>query len=103
MFGSKDIIEADLNNHFSRFEDPLWDDENAPSVLLHVKRISKKSGIVWKFFENKTLLFALDSKTISDKNTEFLSTVEGTQWLLASYKVGGKTLEKICEMLESRK
>ncbi len=96
MLGSKETIEADLNKHFSRYEDPLWDDDEiSKSKIIEIKRMAKGGEYSWKFFDNKKLVFILDGKTLSKKAVKFLLTVEGVKFMIDQYKNGCVNVSKM--------
>ena len=56
--GSRETIEADLNNHFSRYVDGLWNDDENPSKAIHIKRISSKDFAKhsWRIYEDSKIV-----------------------------------------------
>jgi len=97
--GIKDSIEADLNSHFAKHEDPLWDEEKGEQVarIVEVKRISTKGfdKHSWKIVENKETVLTIESGNLSKKQIEFLLTPFGIKTLIQKYKDGNNTLTKM--------
>ena len=103
MFGSRDSIEADLNNHFSRFADPLWDDEEIARKIIEVKRVSLKDFTKhsWRIYENSKIAVIIDSESLSKKQINILLSADGFNFLIQTYKAGNKNLTKIKKALGS--
>lgn len=106
---NKDTIEADLNKHFSRYDDPLFDEEEsyARKKCIHIKRsyIKVKDEHTWKFIDseikNKDMYLSLSSKGMTRKIINFLLTPEGFNLLLKLYKEGNNTTIKIKKAIEA--
>ncbi len=106
---NKDTIEADLNKHFSRYDDPLFDEEESfdRKKCLHIKRtyVKVKDEHTWKFIDseikNKDLYLSLSSKGMTKKLILALLTPEGFNLLLKLYKEGNTTTVKIKKALEA--
>lgn len=97
MFGNKEATEADLNRHFSRFADELWDDDEIKEKCVEVKRLSSKdfSKHSWKIFEDSELVVLLESCSLTKKQIKFLLTVDGIKFLIETYKKGNCNITKI--------
>jgi len=105
MSGLRDIIEGDLNRHFSKFDDSLFDDEKdgESKKSIRVKRISTKSfdKHSWKIFENNKIALIIEGESFIKKQITFLLTMAGIQFLIATYKEGNNTLVKIKKALKN--
>lgn len=101
MFGTKDTVEADLNKHFSRFEDPLWDEKKENKNYIEIKRTSSKdfSKHAWKIYENSSIVAILESENFTKKQINFLLTVDGLKTLIEIYKQGNNNISKIKKAL----
>ena len=99
MSGTKDSIEADLNSHFAKHEDQLWDEEKSENIakVVEVKRISTKAfdKHSWKIMENKEVVLIIESGNLSKKQIDFLLTPFGIKTLIQKYKDGNNTSTKI--------
>ena len=102
MFG-RETIEADLNRHFSKFVDDLWDDEENASNMIEVKRISSKdfNKHSWRIYENSKIAVIIDSESLNKKQIKILLSNDGFNFLIATYKAGNKNLTKIKKALGS--
>lgn len=97
MFGIKDTVEADLNKHFSRYEDPLWDEDESNKASIEVKRVSTKNfeKHSWRIFENSKLAVVVDSEVLTKKQINFLLTMDGIKFLVDTYKNGNRNVTRI--------
>ena len=102
MLGSKETIEADLNKHFSRYEDPLWDETSeSKNRVIEIKRTTKGGDASWKIIENKKVIFILEGSSLPKKTVKFLSSVEGVRFLIEQYKNGCINMSKMKKALKS--
>jgi hypothetical protein len=99
---AQDSVETDLNKHFSKYEDPLWDEaKEAMESLYEVKRVKKTKMPQWKVFANKELLYVIDSAECSQKQIDYLLTIDGFRFILKTIKAGAKTFDKFMEALNA--
>lgn len=82
----KDTIQADLNKHFSRYEDPLWDEEHPVDNVFEIKIATSKKTTVWKLLQNKKVILAINKTDLPNNIAEKLSTGDGLQNLLKLFK-----------------
>lgn len=103
MFGTKDSIEADLNKHFSRFEDPLWDEDESKTKIIEVKRVSSKSfdKHSWKILENSKIIAVITDDYLSQKQINFLLSPEGITFIINTFKSGIRKATKIKELVKN--
>jgi hypothetical protein len=52
-------------------------------------------GEKWKIFENNTVMFIVESEKLTNKEKDFLYSVEGVNFLLSQYKLGIKSLSSL--------
>ena len=104
MFGSKDIIEADLNKHFSRYEDPLWDDEENKLKCIQISRTSTKNfeKHSWKVIVNSKAVATIESSSLTKEQINFLMSPDGVNFLIQSYKKGNDDAIKIKQSLAAQ-
>jgi len=99
----KDTVEADLNKHFSRYEDPLWDDteEENSKKMIRVKVISPRGAekYKWKIYENTIVTLTIEGKYLNKGQINYLLTPTGMNFILSSYKAGINTMNKFKKLL----
>lgn len=104
MFGTKDTIEADLNRHFSKYEDPLWDEDENSKKSISVTRVSNKTfdKHLWKFYENSKLVLTVEDTYFTKKQIKFLLSVDGIKFLIDAYKAGDRNASRIKKSLAEK-
>ena len=100
---TRTAVESDLNKHHSKYEDPLWNEsEEASKTLIHVKLKKTSSKCIWNVFSNKVLVFAINGALLTKKDLKFLLTLEGSQFIIQSYKDGCNSMNKFRVLLKGR-
>jgi len=96
LYGDSFSINMDLNQHFSRYEDPLWDEseEEIKSSLIEVKRVDSKDKCIFNIIKNGKLSCTIDCSKLTKRQVEFLKTIEGMLFMLNSFKNGVKNLSE---------
>lgn len=96
----------DQNNKFNlnKFEFDLFHEEkNIPQKVLRVKRVSlPNKGEKWKIFENNKNVFTLEGSKLTNKEKEFLRTVDGINFLLEQYKEGIKSFNSLKQEIKKK-
>ncbi len=99
----KESVEADLNKHFSRYEDPLWDEDEGEDrkklyrVKLSLPRGSEKHK--WKVYEDNSVVFVIDGRYLNKHQISYLLSPEGMNFILSSYKAGADNMNKFKKRL----
>ena len=88
----------------SKFDFELYKEEdNIAEKVIRIKRISlPNNGDRWKVFENSTVVLTLEGSKFTNKEKEFLRSVEGANWLLGRAKVGIKSFNSLKKELKKR-
>lgn len=98
-------VDSDLNRHHSKYEDPLWDNDEPAGgksvniVLKNFKHGSKKD-YSWDFFDSGKYLFSLRAYLLNFKQIEFLQSPEGMLFLLNKYKEGYTNASRIISQIK---
>lgn len=85
--------DNNLKYNLSKFEYDLYhESDDITFPVIRVKRISlPNKGEKWKIFENNKAMFIVEGSKLSNKEKEFLRTVDGINFLIAQYKQGIKS------------
>jgi len=90
-------IEADLNHHFVRYEDPLWDESLIEGKDL-IYRVYKKNINKKCFFDvsiNNKTIYIIDCSKLTKKQKTFVQSVEGLKFIIEQLKKGVKSFNKL--------
>jgi hypothetical protein len=102
MYKNTLTIEADLNRHFSRYDDPLFDDELEVKDYIRISINRKKDGYRISILKNEEVVYMIDSNKLTKKQSNFLQTGAGLQFVLTQYKKGVKNIsglkKALCEL-----
>jgi hypothetical protein len=96
--GSTEDFKDQLIKHpLSKFEYDLYHEEDDIDMpVVRVKRFSMPNkGEKWKIFENGKPVFIVEGTKLSNKEKEFLRTVDGVNFLIAQHKQGIKSFNTL--------
>lgn len=101
MYGDSFSINMDLNQHFSRYEDPLWDEneEELKGSLIEIKRIDLKDKCMFNIIKNGKVFYTIDCSKLTKRQGEFLKTTEGMLFMLDNFKNGIKTINGLKKVM----
>lgn len=89
----------DQNSRYnlSKFEYDLYHEEDdVAEKVIRVKRISlPNKGEKWKIFEDNKVLFIVEGAKLTNKEKDFLRSVDGVNFLIAQFKQGIKSLNAL--------
>ena len=89
----------DQNSRYnlSKFEYDLYHEEDdVAEKVIRVKRISlPNKGEKWKIFEDNKVLFIVEGSKLTNKEKDFLRTVDGVNFLIAQFKQGIKSFNAL--------
>lgn len=90
---SKDGTKYNL----SKFEYDLYHEEDdVAEKVIRVKRVSMPNkGEKWKIFEDNKVMFVLEGTKLTNKEKDFLRTVDGVNFLITQYKQGIKSFNSL--------
>lgn len=91
---SEDFKDQNNKHNLSKFEYDLYHEEDDKTEkIVRVKRVSMPNkGEKWKIMIDAKVIFTIESTKISRKEKDFLSTVEGFNFMLTQGKAGIKSL-----------
>jgi len=100
MYGDSYSINMDLNQHFSRYEDPLWDDCEKNNIFYHIKKRESGDKCFLDFIKNGKKIYTLDCSKLNKKQSKFIKTAKGMVFALKKFKEGIKNLSGIKKELK---
>ncbi len=89
--------DGNLKYNLSKFEYDLYHEEDDKAEkVIRVKRVSMPNkGEKWKIFEDNKVMFTLEGTKLTNKEKDFLRTVDGVNFLIAQYKQGIKSFNSL--------
>ncbi len=83
--------------NLSKFEYDLYHEEDdVAEKVIRVKRVSMPNkGEKWKIFEDNKVMFILEGTKLTNKEKDFLRTVDGVNFLITQYKQGIKSFNSL--------
>lgn len=94
---TEEIKENNSRYNLSKFEFDLYHEEDDKAEkVIRVKRVSMPNkGEKWKIFEDNKVMFVVEGAKLTNKEKDFLRTVDGVNFLLAQYKAGIKSFNSL--------
>ena len=92
-----DVKDPGLKYSLSKFEYDLYHEEDDKvEKVISVKRVSMPNkGEKWKISENGKVMFVIEGTKLTNKEKEYLRTIDGVNFLIAEYKQGIKSFNYI--------
>lgn len=91
--------QKDQNSKFnlSKFDFDLYHEEdNKAETVIRIKRVSMPNkGEKWKIFENNKVMFVVEGSKLTNKEKDFLRTVDGLNFLITQFKGGIKSFNSL--------
>jgi molybdate-binding protein len=105
LYGDNYSINLDINQHFARYEDSLWDEseEETEAPVYRVKKRKDKNIHYIDVMNKKKIVYTLDCSKLGKRNYNFIISVEGMQFVLEQFKKGIKSLNGLKKELKQRK
>ena len=102
---TEDFKEQNLKYNLSKFEYDLYHEEDDVALpVIRVKRFSMPNkGEKWKVFEDNKVTFIIEGTKLTNKERDFLHTVDGVSWLLSQAKLGIKSINSLKKELKNKK
>lgn len=100
--------DAKKNDRYSnlnilRIDNELFKDEdNVIHDIITVKHIFLRKEEAWEIFSNEKLVLTLRGKSFTKNEKKFLSTPEGMNYIISSFKDGTKTGTKLIKKIKKR-
>lgn len=95
--GTDESKDGNLKYNLSKFEYDLYHEEDdVAEKVIRVKRVSMPNkGEKWKIFEDNKVMFVVEGTKLTNKEKEFLRTIDGVNFLIAQYKQGIKSFNSL--------
>jgi hypothetical protein len=89
--------DGNLKYNLSKFEYDLYHEEDdVAEKVIRVKRVAMPNkGEKWKIFEDNKVMFVLEGTKLTNKEKDFLRTVDGVNFLITQYKAGIKSFNSL--------
>ena len=102
--GGEETKDSSIKYTLSKYEYDLYHEEDdVVNPLIRVKRFSlPNKNEKWKFFEDNKVTFTLEGAKLTNKEREFLRTVDGINFLLNSYKEGINSVNAFKKQLKEK-
>ena len=101
---SDEFKDQNLKYNLSKFEYDLYHEEDdVVEKVIRVKRVSMPNkGEKWKIFEDTKLIFTVEGAKLTNKEKEFLRTIDGVNFLISQYKQGLKSINYLKTEIKKR-
>lgn len=101
---TEEFKDQNQKYNLSKFEFDLYHEEDDKvEKVIRVKRVSMPNkGEKWKIFEDNKVMFVLEGTKLTNKEKEFLHTVEGINFLISRYKAGIKSFNSLRTELKKK-
>lgn len=89
--------DGNLKYNLSKFEYDLYHEEDDKAEkVIRVKRVAMPNkGEKWKIFEDNKVMFVVEGTKLTNKEKDFLRTVDGVNFLITQYKQGIKSFNSL--------
>lgn len=87
---TEEMKEYNSKYSLSKFDFDLYHEEDdIANKVIRVKRIMlPNKGERWKISEDNKVMFIVDGNKLTNKEKDFLRSIEGVNFLMAQYKAG---------------
>jgi hypothetical protein len=94
---TEEVKDQNLKYNLSKFEYDLYHEEDdIAEKVIRVRRVSMPNkGEKWKIFEDNKAVFIVEGSKLTNKEKEFLRTVDGVNFLINQYKSGIKSFNAL--------
>lgn len=95
--GGEESKDGNLKYNLSKFEYDLYHEEDDKAEkVIRVKRVSMPNkGEKWKIFEDNKVMFTVEGTKLTNKEKDFLRSVDGVNFLITQYKQGIKSFNSL--------
>ena len=93
----EEFKDTNLKYNLSKFEYDLYHEEDDVSEkVIRVKRMSlPNKGERWKIFEDNKVVFVVEGAKLTNKEKDFLRSVDGVNFLITQFKQGIKSFNAL--------
>lgn len=101
---TEEVKDQNIKYNLSKFEYDLYHEEDDVSEkVIRVKRFSlPNNGEKWKIFENNKVMFILEGSKLTNKEKDFLHTIDGVNFLISQYKEGIKSFNALKKEIKKK-
>lgn len=94
---SEEFKDQSSKHTLNKFEYDLYHEEDDLSFkVIRVKHVSlPNKGDKWKIMEDNKPIFIVEGSKLTNKEKDFLKTVDGVNFLISQYKVGIKSINSL--------
>jgi len=94
---TEEFKDQNQKYNLSKFEFDLYHEEDdVAEKVIRVKRVSMPNkGEKWKIFEDNKVMFIVEGTKLTNKEKDFLRTVDGVNFLITRYKQGIKSFNAL--------
>lgn len=89
--------DQNLRYNLSKFDYDLYKEEDdTAEKVIRVKRVNTSNKIErWKIFEDNKIIWVVEGSKLTNKEKDFLRSVEGVNFLIRKAKVGIKSFSAL--------
>ena len=89
--------EQNSKFNLSKFEFDLYHEEDDKAEkVIRIKRVTlPNKGEKWKIFEDNKVMFVVEGTKLTNKEKEFLRSIDGMNFLIQQYKQGIKSFNAL--------
>jgi hypothetical protein len=90
---TEEFKDQNFKYNMSKFEYDLYHEEdNIMEKIIRVKYFSlPNNGERWKIFEDNKAVFTIEGSKLTNKEKQFLRSIDGVNFLISQYKHGIKS------------
>jgi hypothetical protein len=94
---SEEFKDQASKHNLNKFEYDLYHEEDDVSFkVIRVKHFNlPNNNSRWKILEDNKAMFVIEGSKLSNKEKDFLKTVNGVNFLIAQYKLGIKSFNSL--------
>lgn len=99
-----EVKEQNTKYNLSKFDYDLYHEEDDISEkVVRIKRVSlPNKGERWKIMEDNKLVFTVEGTKLTNKEREFLRSIDGVNFLIAQAKSGIKSFNALKSEIKKR-
>jgi hypothetical protein len=94
---AEDFKDPNQKYNLSKFDYDLYHEEDdVAEKVIRVKRVAlPNKGERWKIFEDGKVVFIVEGTKLTNKEKDFLRTVDGVNFLISQFKQGIKSFNSL--------
>lgn len=94
---AEEFKDPNQKYNLSKFDYDLYKEEDdVAEKVIRVKRIAMPNkGEKWRIFEDNKIVFTLEGSKLTNKEKDFLHSVDGVNFLIGQFKQGIKSFNSL--------